>query len=36
VLAVPYRYTANDREGLLKGKTVFVMTGRGGIDSGDG
>ncbi|HTI82597.1 MAG TPA: FMN-dependent NADH-azoreductase [Acetobacteraceae bacterium] len=30
-----FRYTANGPEGLLKGKQVFVVTGRGGIYSGD-
>ena len=30
-----FRYTANSPEGLLKGKRVFVVTGRGGIYSGD-
>ncbi len=30
-----FRYTANGPEGLLKGKQVFVVTGRGGIYTGD-
>ena len=30
-----FRYTANGPEGLLKNKQVFVVTGRGGIYSGD-
>ena len=30
-----FRYTANGPEGLLKGKKVFVVTGRGGVYSGD-
>ncbi|HYM04716.1 MAG TPA: NAD(P)H-dependent oxidoreductase, partial [Stellaceae bacterium] len=30
-----FRYTAAGPEGLLKGKKVFVVTGRGGIYSGD-
>jgi FMN-dependent NADH-azoreductase len=30
-----FRFTANGPEGLLKGKQVFVVTGRGGIYSGD-
>jgi FMN-dependent NADH-azoreductase len=30
-----FRYTAAGPEGLLKGKKVFVITGRGGIYSGD-
>src|SRR5579863_10013783 len=29
-----FRYTANGSEGLLKGKKVFVVTGRGGFYSG--
>jgi FMN-dependent NADH-azoreductase len=31
-----FRYTAAGPEGLLKGKKVFVITGRGGFYSGDG
>ena len=30
-----FRYTAAGPEGLLKGKKVFVVTGRGGVYSGD-
>lgn len=30
-----FRYTASGPEGLLKGKKVFVVTGRGGVYSGD-
>jgi FMN-dependent NADH-azoreductase len=30
-----FRYTATGPEGLLKGKKVFVVTGRGGLYSGD-
>lgn len=30
-----FRYTAAGPEGLLKGKKVFVITGRGGVYSGD-
>jgi FMN-dependent NADH-azoreductase len=30
-----FRYTANGPEGLLKGKKVFIVTGRGGAYSGD-
>jgi FMN-dependent NADH-azoreductase len=30
-----FRYTAHGPEGLLKGKKVFIVTGRGGIYSGD-
>ena len=30
-----FRYTANGPEGLLKGKKVFVVTGRGGVYTGD-
>ena len=30
-----FRYTAAGPEGLLKGKKVFVVTGRGGIYSGE-
>jgi FMN-dependent NADH-azoreductase len=30
-----FRYTANGPEGLLKDKKVFVVTGRGGIYTGD-
>jgi FMN-dependent NADH-azoreductase len=30
-----FRYGANGPEGLLKGKKVFVVTGRGGVYSGD-
>jgi FMN-dependent NADH-azoreductase len=30
-----FRYTANGPEGLLKGKRVFVVTGRGGVYSDD-
>lgn len=30
-----FRYTENGPEGLLKGKKVFVVTGRGGVYSGD-
>ncbi|MEJ0017367.1 MAG: FMN-dependent NADH-azoreductase [Acetobacteraceae bacterium] len=30
-----FRYTANGPEGLLTGKQVFVITGRGGVYSGD-
>jgi FMN-dependent NADH-azoreductase len=30
-----FRYTANGPEGLLKGKKVFVVTGRGGVYTSD-
>jgi FMN-dependent NADH-azoreductase len=30
-----FRYTAAGAEGLLKGKKVFIVTGRGGVYSGD-
>jgi FMN-dependent NADH-azoreductase len=30
-----FRYTANGPEGLLKGKKVFVVTGRGGVYTGE-
>jgi FMN-dependent NADH-azoreductase len=30
-----FRYTASGPEGLLTGKTVFVVTGRGGVYTGD-
>jgi FMN-dependent NADH-azoreductase len=30
-----FRYTAAGPEGLLKGKKVFIITGRGGVYSGD-
>jgi FMN-dependent NADH-azoreductase len=30
-----FRYTAHGPEGLLKGKKVFVVTGRGGVYSGE-
>src|SRR5262249_27405205 len=30
-----FRYTASGPEGLLKGKKVFVVTGRGGLYSGE-
>jgi FMN-dependent NADH-azoreductase len=30
-----FRYTATGPEGLLKGKQVFVITGRGGVYTGD-
>ncbi len=30
-----FRYTANGPEGLLKGKTVYVVTGRGGVYTGE-
>jgi FMN-dependent NADH-azoreductase len=30
-----FRYTASGPEGLLKGKKVFIVTGRGGVYTGD-
>jgi FMN-dependent NADH-azoreductase len=30
-----FRYTASGAEGLLRGKKVFIVTGRGGLYSGD-
>jgi FMN-dependent NADH-azoreductase len=30
-----FRYTSSGPEGLLKGKQVFIVTGRGGVYSGD-